>query len=415
MKKNFLPTLLAALMLLLFTAGCENSDVMRISDSHRSKRPELPEMIPQEDAIQLCDFSLRILRENASESENTLISPFSLLNALGITAVGADGKTLTQMETTIGISSDNLNRDMAVWRNSLKNTSKASLHSANSIWITDDDRVTVYDSFLQTNADYWKADIFRIPFDGKAHRTINAWAEDNTEGKIKDILDKVNSDAVMYLVNALAFDAEWADIYESTQVQKAAFKCSDGATAKIKMMYGSDSVYLEDENASGFMKYYKGHNYAFAALLPREDSDINEYLQNVDGMTLYTMLHSPQRCTVNTGIPKFSSTYTAEMSPIFASMGMSDAFDFDKADFSRLGISSAGNIAISRILHKTTITVDERGTEAGAVTVIEMADGASDIIEVKQVILNRPFIYMLLDTENCIPVFIGIMNNPAES
>ena len=178
-------------------------------------------------------------------------------------------------------------------------------------------------------------------------------------------------------------------------------------------MYSTEAVYLEDENATGFIKYYKGHKYAFVAMLPDEDVSLSEYISSLDGKAIRDMLQNPQHySTVHTAIPKFETEYDVEMSDILSSMGMSDAFDTEKADFSNLGTSSAGNIFISRVLHKTYISVGEKGTKAGAVTVIETTDGASAIVgEPKYVYLDRPFVYMLIDCENNLPFFIGAMTD----
>ncbi|MCD8331338.1 MAG: serpin, partial [Oscillospiraceae bacterium] len=113
---------------------------------------------------------------------------------------------------------------------------------------------------------------------------------------------------------------------------------------------------------------------------------------------------------VETAIPQFESEYSVEMNKVLEALGMTDAFDSDLADFSALGYSDKGNIFISRVLHKTYISVDAAGTKAGAATVVEDSDGASaESMEAKTVCLDRPFVYMILDCESGIPLFIGTM------
>ena len=183
-------------------------------------------------------------------------------------------------------------------------------------------------------------------------------------------------------------------------------------------MYSTENGYLEDENATGFIKYYKDRKYAFVALLPNEGITVSEYVNSLNGESLAEMLENPQAIPVNTAIPKFETEYDTDMAEFLASMGMPKAFDASKADFSALGTSSAGNIFISRVLHKTFISVGEKGTKAGAATAVEMRDEcAPGYTENKTVYLDRPFVYMLIDCENNIPFFIGTLNeiSPAEN
>lgn len=112
---------------------------------------------------------------------------------------------------------------------------------------------------------------------------------------------------------------------------------------------------------------------------------------------------------MRTGIPKFEAEYSAELSEVLMEMGMTDAFSMRDADFSGLGSSTEGNIVISRVLHKTHVAVDEKGTKAGAATAVEMKteSAAEPMEEPKQVILDRPFVYLLIDCEQAVPLFIG--------
>jgi serpin B len=122
-------------------------------------------------------------------------------------------------------------------------------------------------------------------------------------------------------------------------------------------------------------------------------------------------LQDAQSIEVKTAIPKFESDYSVEMSDILKSMGMTDAFDGGLADFSGLGKSADGNIFISRVIHKTFITVDEKGTKAGAATAVEMETLSAPMEEPKTVYLDRPFVYMLIDCETNLPIFIGTVTD----
>lgn len=361
------------------------------------------------------DFSVRLLQASVKDGENTLISPLSVLCALSMTANGADGKTREEMENTLGMTVEELNGYLHSYINSLPQGEKYKLNIANSIWFTEDERFTVNKDFLQLNADYYGASIYKAPFDKSTVKDINNWVDEKTEGMIPEILDEIPPDAVMYLVNALAFEAEWSDIYQRSQVSEGKFTLENGETQNVDFMYNDESRFIETEKSTGFIKYYKGRKYAFAALLPNEGISVSELVSSLDGNELNKALSEAQYATVKTKIPKFETEYSTEMTDVLKSMGMNLAFDGHKADFSLIGNSTAGNIFISRVLHKTYISVGEKGTKAGAVTVIEMNDEASiEIIEPKTVYLDRPFVYMLIDCESNIPFFIGTMMNVNE-
>ena len=356
------------------------------------------------------DFAIRLFKASNENGKNTLISPLSVLCALAMTANGAEEETLAQMEEVLGMTTDELNLYLYSYMKNLPQGDKYKLSLANSIWFTEDERFTVNQDFLQTNADYYGADIYKAPFDKQTLKDINNWVKQNTDGMIPEILDQIPPEAIMYLVNALAFEAEWSEIYEKHQVKDGEFTKEDGTKQDVKFMYGSEGTYFEDEKATGFMKRYKGGKYAFVAMLPNEGVSVSEYIASLDGESLNALLANPQYATVRTSIPKFETEYKVEMSDILQSMGMTEAFDMYNADFEGLGTSTGGNIYISRVLHKTFISVGEKGTKAGAATIVEMKDGAAaEPTEPKEVYLDRPFVYMLVDCENNIPFFIGTM------
>lgn len=355
-------------------------------------------------------FAVRLFRASEKSGENTLVSPLSVLCALAMTANGAEGETLEQMEAVLGMTAEDLNGYLYSYVKNLPQGENYKLSLANSIWFTEDKRFTVNQDFLQLNADYYGADIYQAPFNDQTCKDINNWVKQKTDGMIPEILDQIPPEAVMYLVNALAFEAEWPKAYEKYQVRDGQFTKEDGTKQDAEFMYSTEGAYLEDENAAGFIKHYKGGKYAFAAMLPHEGVSVSGYIASLSGESLRAMLANPQYTTVYTSIPKFEVEYSVEMSEILEGMGMPRAFDAENAEFERLGVFAPGNIYISRVLHKTFISVGEKGTRAGAVTAVELSgEGAPAPEEPKQVYLDRPFVYMLIDCENNIPFFIGTM------
>ena len=356
------------------------------------------------------DFAVRLFKASEENGKNTLISPLSVLCALAMTANGAEDETLQQMEDVLGMTTEEMNLYIYSYMQKLPQNEKYKLSLANSIWFTDHERFTVNQDFLQTTADYYRADIYKAPFNEQTCKDINNWVKEKTDGMIPSALDEIPADALMYLINALAFDAEWADIYEKYQVKDGEFTKEDGTKQQCELMYSTESNYFEDEKATGFLKYYKSGKYAFVAMLPKEGVTVSEYIASLNGESLNELLSNPQHTTVYTSLPKFETSYSVEMSEILKSMGMTEAFDPNNADFEGLGTSTGGNIFISRVIHKTYISVEEKGTKAAAVTIVEPGDGAAmEPEQPKEVYLDRPFVYMLIDCENNIPFFIGTM------
>ena len=360
------------------------------------------------ESVDATDFAIRLFKQTNEDGKNTLISPLSVLCALAMTANGAEGETREQMEAVLGMSVEELNLYLYSYINALPQGEKYKLSVANSIWFTDDDRFTVNQDFLQTNADYYGADIYKTPFDKQTLKDINNWVKNETDNMIPKVLEDIPDAAIMYLINALAFEAEWTEIYEKNQVRDKTFTKEDGTKQDVELMYSTEGKYLEDENTTGFVKYYKERKYAFVALLPNEGVTVSEYVNSLDGASLAALLANAESRSVETAIPKFESEYDIEMSSILEAMGMSNAFNVTFADFTGIGDSTEGGIYISKVIHKTYIQVGEKGTKAGAVTAIEMNDGsAGPPDEIKQVYLDRPFVYMLIDCETNTPFFIG--------
>ena len=364
----------------------------------------------------MTDFAVRLFQNSIEEGKNTLISPTSVIVALSMTTNGAKNNTLTQMEEVMGLSTEELNVYLYNYRKNLPQGDKYKLQLANSIWFTNHERFTVNESFLRVNQAYYQADIYQSAFDAATLKDINLWIEQKTDGMIKNILDEIPPEAVMYLINALAFEAEWSDTYDEGQVRKGIFTTENGVEQSVDMMYSDESVYIEDEQATGFIKYYNGEKYAFVALLPNEGVTVSEYVAGLSGEEIRELLENPKQIHVNAALPQFESEYDVLMNDVLIKMGMTDAFHARNADFTGLGTSTDGNIFINRVIHKTYITVGPQGTKAGAATVVEMMDECAPFYEEsKTVYLDRPFVYMLIDCENNQPFFMGTCMSVVEA
>jgi serine protease inhibitor len=381
----------------------EATDIMK--DVSR-KDVDTSDKLTKENNIKVTDFGVDILKNSFGEDGNTLISPISVIYALGMTANGADGNTLSEMEGTFGLSLDELNGYLNAYLKTLASSEGAKFNIANSIWIREDENLNPSEDFLQKNKDYLDAKIYEAKFNIDTAKEINNWVSDNTSGLIDSIIDEISDDAMMYLINALALTAEWESPYSEGQVTEDDFTKINNEKEKTEFMFSKLNSYIEGENETGFLKYYKDRKYAFAALLPNEDININDYVKSLNGEKVNNLLSKVEDKETLTTIPKFESEFSYILNDSLKSMGIKRAFSPEESDFSKMG----ADLFISSILHKTYISVHELGTEAGAVTAVIMESTSMPIEEPKEVFLNRPFVYMIIDTENNVPLFLGTYN-----
>ena len=366
--------------------------------------------------VATADFSVELFKKSITDGENSLISPLSVMLALAMTANGADGETLAQMESIIGsgIPIAELNEYLYSYAHSLPSMEKSELSIANSIWFRNDgDSLQIQADFLQRNADYFHAAAYSSVFDSQTVMDINNWVSVNTAGKIDTILSEIGELDMLFLINAVMFEAEWQRVYYKENVRNGDFTDINGTAINVDFMHSNEYAYLDDGMATGFLKPYANGAYSFAALLPNEGVPIEEYIESLTGAGLLDTLGKVQDVLVIASMPKFEYDYSISMIDALKTLGIYDAFDEFIADFGRMATSMIPgypNLYISEVLHKTFISVDELGTKAGAVTMVSMAAGGSAIpVEPKIVNLDRPFVYAIIDNATNLPVFIGTL------
>lgn len=348
-------------------------------------------------------FAAELFKDNYSKGKTTLVSPLSVLAALALVQNGAQGNTLAQLEQALGgLDRDTLNAYMRAYCDFL--TESDELKIANSVWT--DSSAEAKRDFLQKAVDSYSAQLFSAPLsDPKTVESVNSWVKKNTDGMIPKIIEKADRYAVMMLVNAIAFDAKWETPYKRSDIEKLEFTSYSGSKKKTDFMCSTENVYLKDGGAVGFMKPYKNGRFAFAALLSDENTGIDDYVASLSGDKLMKIFSSAKRGNeVNVKMPKFRAEYSAQLIDTLKKMGVKDAFDSKTADFSSLIENRDAYIAT--VVHKTFIEVDENGTRAAASTLVG-ADTMS-LMEPYSVCLNRPFVYIIVDTETNLPLFIGV-------
>lgn len=401
MKKKYLALLVAGTLLCSALMGCTKTYATDFMDGVKAGTPTEVQ-VQEETWAGMYDFSVKLLQSTCEEEENTLVSPMSVLSALAMTANGARGETRSQMENTLGGTVEQLNGALT----GLGQEEDSPLYLANSIWFAEGGRITPNPDFLQINADYYRAGVFEAPFDQTTVTDINRWVKEHTHGMVEEILKKIPHDTVMYLINALAFEAEWENPYQKDDVWQQAFTNQAGEVQQVSMMHSEETFYLRDDQAQGFMKYYRGGRYAFVALLPDKGNSVLDYVEGLDGQQLKALLDNPTSVPVMTTMPKFESEMEVDLREVLKEMGMDLPFDSAQADFTDLGTSPEGNLYINQVFHKAYLEVEEKGTRGGAATAVEMNTEAAPE-EQMVVTLDRPFVYMVVDTSSMLPVFMG--------
>ena len=345
------------------------------------------------------DFSITLLRNAAKPDKTTLLSPYSVLLALGMAANGAGGRTLEEMEYALGAKTDDLNH----WLAACRLAEDGKVVSANSLWTRQE--LEVRKEFRKTIRKQYDAELHEGEFSMEA---VNDWVRKNTKGRIEKILEQDDPMSQACLVNALTFDAEWPVAYTPESVYDGTFFTSDGSRQVVPFLHSVEESYFELAGAEGFVRPYAGERYVFAGLLPAEGTTPEKLLQALDGEALLNALGEPQTEEVHVAIPKLiAATDRMQLKEPLRAMGMELAFT-DAADFSRLAEKP---LKIDSVQHKVWLQLDEQGTQAAAVTSTLMAPtAAADMEEPKTIALTRPFLFVIFDHETQSIVFLGIVN-----
>ncbi len=423
MKRRILSMLLCAALLLPALAGCAGKAETPPSPAETESKPApaLPpaEMLSAEArpdaslsgeaALAALGFACDLLRQ--TPGENRLLSPVSLLCALGMVLGGARGETRRQMEETLGVSGRTLNAFLGPWLSALAAEEASPLRAANGIWVAERPGLRVSDDFLQLNRECYGAGVARCPFDEEALRSINDFVSRNTGGMIDRILDRLDPDGAMVLVNALSFEASWARPYRSNEVSPGEFRTETGEEQEASFLHSEERLWLEDADTTGFLKPYEGGRYAFAALLPAEGLPMEDYLASLTGEKLRDLLQGAKNAQVFAAIPKFQADCSFELAPALQALGMADVFDPARADLGDLGSCDGENLYVGQVAHKTFLQLDENGTRAGAATGVAVMESSMRLEEPKRIVLDRPFVYLLVDLETCLPLFVGTLDS----
>lgn len=351
---------------------------------------------------------LRYFNEN-SDKDNFMVSPLSLQFALGMLANGAQGNTLDEITAALKISSlDELNSlNKRLLEELPKVDKKTTLHSANSVWL--DESFNVLPSYSRAVADYYRAESASVKLSSEeAMKKINSWCSKHTNGMLPQVLKEPFSENVVFaLINALYFKGEWAEPFKESSTQKKKFNNTDGSNSTVDMMRKKEYIKFMDmtDYMLGKLEYGNGA-YAMTIILPAEGVTLDRAVGSIDAELWQQWKSSSYAHDCDIELPKFKISTDFDLTDYLLSLGIKDAFDKDRADF--LAMSDIATF-VSLAKQMTEIAVDEKGTEAAAVTIIggdTMAMPSAPIT----FHADRPFAFIIEESSTGAILFTGRVN-----
>jgi serpin B len=423
MKKVIL--LLLSMILTLSLAGCagavEASELK--SDKPRDTSPsvssdELAALVEGNNA-----FALNLYRLLSESDGNLFYSPYSISEALAMTYGGARGETEKQMAEALQfyLSQDALHKAFNYLDIELAKRGEGAegqddegfrLNIVNAIWGQRDYKFT--DAYLDLLAENYGAGLRVLDFtaDPEACRDIiNQWVSDQTEERIKDLLPEgsIDPDTRLVLTNAIYFNASWAYQFNEDLTAEGEFTLPDGSTVKLPFMHQNESFrYGEGADYQAIELPYDGNELSMVIVLPSE-GEFNSFEGQLDSAKLAAIIDGLENSQVDLSMPKFNIESEFELNKALEELGMPVAFS-GNADFS--GMDGTRDLFISDVVHKSFVDVDEKGTEAAAATGVIMKLTAMPV-DVKEMNIDSPFIFLIRDMETNSILFLGRVMNPA--
>ncbi len=404
--KNKLIIIALAFSLLLWQ--CTSGDVAPSVTQPVSVAPEV--------AGRTTDFAFDFFKEvTAAEpaSDNVFVSPLGLHMALGMLLNGADGETASQIVETLrtkGISLADLNAAYQSLIDGLPQAdSRVMLGLANSMWYRQGFKVE--DDFTNVLKQSFQAETNSLDFSSpKALERINGWASDKTNGKVKKVLDVIDPATVVILMNALYFKGDWQTQFDAKQTTDAPFYLANGEEKNVKMMRTkSDFEGVSGGNFSALRLPYASGQFNMTLLLPDQGSSVGEVIEGLDANAWNSLNGDLRKSGYEVGLPRFKLDYEVELNEVLRAMGMPIAFT-GAADLTK--INRAGGLYVSLVKQNSYLGIDEKGTEAAAVTTILIEKTSVGTPVTPKFICDRPFVLVISERTSNTILFMGKIMNP---
>ncbi|PKM66586.1 MAG: hypothetical protein CVU94_07365 [Firmicutes bacterium HGW-Firmicutes-19] len=368
--------------------------------------PESVSEMPQDALVANQQFALALYQQLLNDQKNVFFSPLSVQLALSMTANGAANSTLKEMLDVLRYPDvENMNDFSRLTQSYLlKQSDLFSIN--NSVWIKDAYKEKVKQPFLNDVVKHYGSMVATLDFSqNSAAETINQWVKENTQGRIKQVIKPpIDALTVMFLINTLTFQAKWEEPFDKMLTKNDSFA---NLSEKIQYVVGSRNLpYFEDDRVSVASFLTKNQKQEVMILLPK----VGVTLSNQNLIEILSMEMPVSSVAVQ--LPKVMINAEAELKDTLGKMGMPSAFVDDIADFSNMAHDAkADGLHIFSVVHKTFWMLDEEGTEAAAVTKVEMQIKSSPAGDYSFVV-NRPFTVVIRDKESGLILFMGHIIDP---
>ena len=389
--------------------GCQNDD-----DGADNAKPRKDIALSRAEEVLAdgnLDFAFRLFQQvNATETQqaNWIISPLSASLALGMTANGAAGNTLEEIKNTLGFGTFELaamnsyNQKLIKELLNLDNTTR--LNIANSVWLNNS--LPVNDSFVDVNKDMYGALVKNIELNSsKAIETMNKWAAEQTNNAIKNVIAKVPSGAMFYILNALYFKGTWKKPFKKSATKTERFTNADKSSAKVAMMNQQETfnyIYNDDFCIAEFP--YGNEAFSMVVLLPTDEKELEKALDKLTADNWRDWYEQRYEQKLNVKLPRFEINYKKDLIGDMQLMGIKDVFNRETADFASL--SSKSNLYLNILDQYNYIKVNEEGTEAASVTSSGGGFGAN-VSKKEEFYVDRPFAFMIKEKSTGTILFMG--------
>jgi serpin B len=364
-------------------------------------------------------FAFDLYGKLRTEKGNLFLSPYSISTALGMTSAGARQDTLKQMEKTLHFPVEQTQLHPAFGA-LVRDTCAGKgyqLSVANAAWCQLG--VPFLDDFLTTNETYYKAKPTGLDFRTKteeSRQTINAWVEKQTQDKIKELLKprQLTPATCFVLTNAIYFKGDWAEQFDKKLTKDQPFLGGAGKVTVPLMVRTGQYKYLETESFQAVELPYVNQELSMAVFLPKKTDGLSEFEKGVTAEQLAGWLDKTREQSVTVHLPRFKMTAEFNLKDTLISMGMSDAFDVVRADFTGVTGKPSDQIHLSGVVHKAFVDVNEEGTEAAAATAaVGKGGGAPRPNPVFRA--DHPFFFLIRDNRSGSILFAGRLVDPEKS
>lgn len=393
-----------------------------VACNEAESEPQVSNLVPTEKSAKIIaadnQFGFELFQKiNASLDgpKNTMISPLSVSLALGMVYNGTEGNTRVQMEEMLhkeGLSPDDINKSYEDLVGALiSHDPKVELSIANAIYYSN--AFHVKEPFIATNREYYQAEVQALDFTNEllTLNTVNGWVNNKTKGKIEKIIEDVSPGSVMYLLNAIYFNGEWKFRFDPTKTSPMPFTKEDKTVVQVPTMKIENPFnYFSNSDFELLEMPYGSGKFSMLLFLPQDGKGTNDVISLLNPEKVSGWLGQMTEQKKEVFLPKFEFKFNKSLVDDLSALGMSDAFNEGLADLS--GISQQAKLVISEVMHKTYIKVDERGTEAAAVTGITI-----DVTSVgpdKSLRVDHPFVFAIREKDTGAILFIGKVMDPLQ-